>query len=90
MSAARKPKVRVASILYVKGLLFFALALFIKYTLRWQLSFQAVRELKFSQFDGDCCYYRLRMVLSKALLGFLEIERTVDKSDVREGLRVVA
>ena len=49
-----------------------------------------VRELKCSQFDGDCCHDRLGMVLSEALLGFLEIERAIDKRDVREGLRVVA
>ena len=49
-----------------------------------------VRELKCSQFDGDCCHDRLGMVLSEALLGFVEIERAIDKRDVREGLWIIA
>jgi hypothetical protein len=49
-----------------------------------------VRELKSLQFDGDCCYDRLGMPLSEALLGFLEIERAIDKRDVRDGLGIIA
>ena len=30
------------------------------------------------------------MALSEALLGFVEIERAIDKRDVRESLRIVA